>query len=80
MNGSLCQLVDARKRSKSVEIQQKRKERNSREMSEWETRFNVRENEAKRRAHEERLKKLSVSGGRDMTMCSDEWGVLISRV
>ena len=54
-------MVEARRRVKAEVTQEKRRDKNERELSEWTSRSALRENEARRRQYEERLKKLSVS-------------------
>ncbi len=54
-------MIEARRRSKAEAVQEQRRERNERELTEWSTRAVTRENEARKRQHEERLCKLSVS-------------------
>ena len=53
--------MEARHRAGRERLHGKVQERNARELREWEQRFVGRENEARRREHQERLKHLSVS-------------------
>lgn len=55
------QMVEARRWSHAEEQASQRREKNARELHEWEKRITAQENEARRREHEERLKQLSVS-------------------
>ena len=43
--------------------QRRRVEKNTRELKEWEQRYSTLENESRRKGHEDRLKRLSVSTG-----------------
>ncbi len=54
-------MVMARQRSLSDAAQERRREKNERELSEWTSRALARESQVQRKKHEERLQKLSVS-------------------
>ena len=56
-------MVEARRCSQADQQASQRREKNARELHEWEVRITAQENEARRREHEDRLKQLSVSLG-----------------
>ena len=55
------QAAESKRRGQLEEFQRKRHYKNTREMEEWERRKMSRESEARKRAHEDRIKQLVVS-------------------
>ena len=55
-----CKEVEAKKTARMEAVQQETAKRNKREVEAWSRRMGERENEAKMREHEQRLKQLSV--------------------